>query len=157
MDDRAVDDLLWCLRQLPVIEMRRGHGDHFIVKQQPLLHAVPIALAHADADIDRFLMQVGNAQAGLQANADMRVQRLERRQAWDQPGAAERGQHRDHQFIGLGLGLDQARGFGDISQRLANLQGVQAPVFAHPQAATFAHEQGQTDELFQHFDLLADG
>ena len=59
--------------------MRGGDHHHVIVEQQLLLDPLPIALAHADADIHRLLMQVGDRQARLQANADMRVEPLETR------------------------------------------------------------------------------
>lgn len=50
------------------------------VKQMPAFHSLPIALPHANGQIDTLLLQVNHRQAGQQAHRDLRMPRLKARQ-----------------------------------------------------------------------------
>ena len=80
----------------------------------PAFRSLPIALPHANGQIDTLLLQVNHRQAGQQAHRDLRMPRLKARQPRQQPVAAKGGERRQGHFQGAGFDLHHARGVGDV-------------------------------------------
>ena len=113
-NDIAGGDRLRGGRQVAAAIVRRGHHQLFIGKQMPAFHPLPVALPHANGQIDTLLLQVDYRQTGQQAHRDLRMSRLKARQPRQQPVAAKGGEGRQGQFHRAGFYLHHPRGVGDV-------------------------------------------
>ncbi|AEK60425.1 glutathione S-transferase-like protein [Collimonas fungivorans Ter331] len=140
-------------------EARAAYRENHFLQQALVAEMLVPGTAVPDGDIGIAEIEFAQFVAAAQADVDMRMLLVERRQPRHQPGAGERWRHADAQGLRRAPAFNPAYVQGAVQrqQRLPYFSRQQAAAVGQHHLPAFALEQLASAALFQRADLVADG